>query len=174
MSRQLEEQMDLYSGYLLKLAYVYVKDRQIAEDIVQEVFIQYYFAQNYEEQGKLKSYLTTMTVNRCKNYLNSWAYRKLQLKEAFSTRSTAKQDALIEQEERSAIYEAIFQLPTDYRVVLFLHYYEEKRVREMAEILQIAEGTIKTRLRKARQLLKDKLPDGEWEVLRDESFEGSI
>ena len=62
MSRQLEEQMDLYSGYLLKLAYVYVKDRQIAEDIVQEVFIQYYFAQNYEEQGKLKTIENQPTI----------------------------------------------------------------------------------------------------------------
>lgn len=174
MPRELEEQMDLYSDYLLKLAYVYVKDRQIAEDIVQEVFIQFYFSNQYEEQGKLKSYLTTATVNRCKNYLKSWAYRKMQLKESFSSGKAERQDALVQNEERSEISRAIFSLAVDYRAVLFLYYYEEKRVRDIAGNLGLPENTVKTRLRKARQLLKEKLPNEEWEVLRDESFEGSI
>lgn len=174
MPRELEEKMDLYSDYLLKLAYVYVKDRQVAEDVVQEVFIQYYFSKSYTEQGKLKSYLTTATVNRCKNYLKSWAYRKLQLKESFTGQSMKRQDKLVQADERSQISKAIFELQTDYRVVLYLFYYEEKRVLEIAETLQIPESTVKTRLRKARQLLKEKLPNDEWEVLRDESFEGIV
>lgn len=174
MPRELEVQMDLYSDYLLKLAYVYVKDRQIAEDIVQEVFIQFYFSNQYEEQGKLKSYLTTATVNRCKNYLKSWTYRKLQLKESFSSGKVERQDGLIKDEERSEISRAIFSLDVDYRAVLFLFYYEEKRVRDIAEDLGLPENTVKTRLRKARQLLKEKLPNEQWEVLRDESFEGSV
>ena len=166
--------MDLYSDYLLKLAYVYVKDRQIAEDVVQEVFIQYYYSNKYEEQGKLKSYLTIATVNRCKNYLKSWAYRKLQVKESFTGRSIKRHDELVQAEERSEISEAIFSLDVDYRAVLFLFYYEEKRVRDIAEDLGLPENTVKTRLRKARQLLKEKLPNEQWEVLRDESFEGSV
>lgn len=174
MPRDLEEQMDVYSDYLLKLAYVYVKDRQVAEDVVQEVFIQYYFSKTYTEQGKLKSYLTTMTVNRCKNYLKSWAYRKVQLKESFTGRAVRKKDVLVQAEEQSVISHAIFSLAPDYRIVMFLFYYEEKRVREIAETLGLPESTVKTRLRKARQLLKDKLPQEQWEVLRDESFEGSV
>lgn len=79
----IEQHMEQYSLYLLKLAFMYVKDRQITEDIVQEVFVQFYYSHHYNEQGNLKSYLTTMTVNRSKNYLTSWSYRIHQLDKKF-------------------------------------------------------------------------------------------
>lgn len=174
MPHELEQQIEMYSEYLLKLAFVYVKDKQIAEDIVQEAFIQYFYAKSYKEQGQLKSYLTTITVNRSKNYLKSWAYRKLQLKESFQGRVVKKQDALVEEEERKRIGDAIFQLSIEYRELVFFYYYEEKKVREIAELLNLSENTVKTRLRKARLLLKEQLSNEQWEVLQDESYEGSI
>ena len=80
-TNELKELMFQYTEYLIRLAYYYVKDLQAAEDIVQEVFIKFYNSQsNYEERGELKAFLTKMTVNKSKDYLKSWTYRKVNCK----------------------------------------------------------------------------------------------
>lgn len=70
-----EKMIDEHAEHLLRLAYFYVKNRHAAEDIVQEVFIK--FSQpNYEERGQLRAYLSTLTINKSKDYLKSWHYKK--------------------------------------------------------------------------------------------------
>src|SRR3954447_26350105 len=77
---ELKEMMIHYTEPLIRLAYYYVKDLQVAEDVVQEVFIKFYENKsNYEERGELKAFLSRMTVNKSKDYLKSWANRKIQL-----------------------------------------------------------------------------------------------
>ena len=152
---EIEQLMDKYSLYLLKLACVYVKNRQNAEDIVQEVFEQLYEQSNYKEQGKVKSYLSALVVNRSKNYLNSWSYRMMVLKETYIERSKETKDSLVA-EERKQIGDAIFKLPVKYREVLFFHYYEELKTAQMAEIMNLPESTVKTRLVKARNMVTTK------------------
>ena len=83
-TNELKELMFQYTEYLIRLAYYYVKDLQAAEDIVQEVFIKFYDSQsNYEERGEVKAYLTKMTINKSKDYLKSWTYRKVKLQNKF-------------------------------------------------------------------------------------------
>ncbi len=69
----LKEIMDQHTVPLIRLAYYYVKDLQVAEDIVKEVFIKFHEKhEQYEERGELKAYLTRMTINKSKDYLKSW------------------------------------------------------------------------------------------------------
>lgn len=72
----LEEIMAQYTEVLFRIAYYYTKDVQVSEDIVQETFVKFYYATNYEERNELKAYLAKMTTNLCKDYLKSWAYKK--------------------------------------------------------------------------------------------------
>jgi len=51
-----------------------------------------------------------------------------------------------------------------------IDYYQELKVREIAEMLACTENTVKTRLRRARQMLQDKLDKSDWEVLEDDIF----
>lgn len=120
---------------------------------------------------KPKSYLVTMTINKCKDYLKSWSYRKILVKEAFSIEKTKNvKDLIVHQEEVSLIGEAVLGLPLKYREPIILYYYEELSVKEIAVILKIPVNTIKTRMRKARELLKNKLhTETQWEVLLDET-----
>ena len=61
----IEKWMEDYTTYLLKLSYLYVRDRQIAEDIVQEVFVKLYHQNpNNIEPGKEKSYIVKMTIRK--------------------------------------------------------------------------------------------------------------
>lgn len=167
-SRQLVEQaMENYSELLFRNAYYYVKDAYIAEDIVQDVFIKLYCA-NYVEQGELRAYLSKMTANRSKDYLKSWAYRKVQLTEKiFSKKYKVPKDKLVEQEELNALDQAILNLPLKQREAIVYYYLESLSVKEIAELLERPESTIKSRLKSGKELLKNQLQQQEWEVLLD-------
>ncbi|MDW0118698.1 sigma-70 family RNA polymerase sigma factor [Sporosarcina thermotolerans] len=166
-TNELKELMFQYTEYLIRLAYYYVKDLQAAEDIVQEVFIKFYNNQHkYEEQGEVKAFLTKMTVNKSKDYLKSWAYRKMQLVDKFFPSETTKgSDDLVRKDEETIIGEAILQLPLKQREVLIYFYFHEMTIVAIASLLAIPESTVKTRLRRGRELLRNQLKGIEWEVL---------
>ncbi|OXS76372.1 RNA polymerase [Lysinibacillus sp. KCTC 33748] len=164
----LEQIMDDHAEHLLRLAYFYVKNRHAAEDIVQEVFIK--FSQHdYEERGQLRAYLSRLTINKSKDYLKSWHFKKLILQEKiFPERANIQSDTLIEAEERTQIGAAILKLPLKYREPIILYYFEEMKIAEIAQVLGIVENTVKTRLKRAREALKSQLKLEEWEVLGHE------
>ncbi|PID05547.1 MULTISPECIES: sigma-70 family RNA polymerase sigma factor [unclassified Sporosarcina] len=164
-SAELEHVMDTYGEHLLKMVYFYLRDRELAKDIVQEVFISFYEKTNYQEQGKLRAYLTKLTVNRCKDHLRSWSFRHLKFNKEWAETIHTEHDRLILQEEKSAIASAILALPIKYREIILFYYYEELTMREVAAFLDLSENTVKTRMTKARILLKDKLSADYWEVL---------
>ncbi|QUG43737.1 sigma-70 family RNA polymerase sigma factor [Psychrobacillus sp. INOP01] len=158
-----------YTEHLIRLAY-YVKDLQAAEDIVQEVFIKFYHNQNnYEERGELKAFLTKMTINKSKDYLKSWAYRKVQLQnKLFSPAGKRNTDELVRKDEQAIIGEAILELSLKQREVLIYFYFNEMTISEIAHILSIPESTVKTRLRRSKELLRNRLKGIEWEALLNE------
>jgi RNA polymerase sigma factor (sigma-70 family) len=163
-----KETMNHYSDDLLRLAYLYVKDWQVAEDIVQETFLAYYEKfEKFEHRASLKTYLVRITINKCKDYLKSWKYRKLSLTNQFFGGKKDK-TYTIQKEERLDIANAVLALPLHLREVIIHYYYEELSVLEVAEILSISDNTVKTRLRRARQLLREQLAQDEWEVLSHE------
>lgn len=166
----LKELMSQYTESLIRLAYYYVKDLQAAEDIVQEVFIKFYHNQNiYEERGELKAFLTQMTVNKSKDYLKSWAYRKVQLQsKLFPQVGKRHLDDLVRQDEEAIIGDAILELPLKHREVLIYFYFNEMTIPEVALILSIPESTVKTRLRRGKELLRTHLKGIEWEALLNE------
>ncbi|MFJ8236073.1 sigma-70 family RNA polymerase sigma factor [Ureibacillus sp. NPDC094379] len=168
IDRQIDELVDQYAEHLLQLAYFYTKDRYSAEDIVQEVFLKFLEA-NYEERGTVRAYLSRMTINKSKDYLKSWAYKKVQLKEKWSfEKSKKKKDSLLVEDERHLIGQAILNLALEYREPIILYYFEEMSVAEVAAVLVIPENTVKTRMKRAREKLKPLLQEDEWEVLANE------
>ena len=163
----LKELMYQYTEPLIRLAYYYVKDLQAAEDIVQEVFIKFYDNQNYyEERGELKAFLSQMTVNKSKDYLKSWTNRKIQLQnKLFSHEDKRNSDELIRKDEQAILGEAILQLHIKQREVLIHFYFNEMTITEVSRILSIPESTVKTRLRRGKELLRNQLIGIEWEAL---------
>lgn len=162
--------MNLYTESLIRLAYYYVKDRHVAEDIVQEVFIKiYHHPDKYEERGQLQAYLYKMTANKSKDYLRSWSYKKVQLQnKIFPSTSKMEPDELVRKDEEAIVAEAILELPLKQREVLIYFYFNEMNIKDIASILSIPESTVKTRLRRSKELLKNKLKDIQWEVLLNE------
>lgn len=166
----LNEVMELHTERLLRVAFYYTKNIQTAEDIVQDVFIKFYEVyEHYEERGELQAYLTRMTINKCKDYLRSWPYRKLQFLQKWTTANQT--DLLhnkIAKDEKAFLHEQILQLPIMNREVIVYYYFEEMSLAEIAVLLNIPLSTVKTRMTRSRSLLKQKLSMCEWEGLYDE------
>lgn len=163
--QQLEEIMNEYTQYLLRIGYYYTKDLEKSKDLAQEVFINLYYS-NYIEQGNVKAYLSTIMSNRCKDYFKSWSYRKIVFQQTFKKEPMIQErDNLVQQEEHEALDTAILALKIKLREVIIYYYLEGLTTKEIADILQTPESTVKTRLQTARQKLKEQLHEQQWEVL---------
>ena len=157
-----------HNDYLLQLSYLYVKDWNAAEDIVQEVFIRYWMkSAQFQEQCSLKTYLTRMTINCCKDYLKSWRYRTQIVTNVF-TEIIRPKNELILQDEQLIVAEAVLSLSIKFREVIILYYFKELTIVEIATLLHTSESTIKYRLKKAKGRLKEMLSAHQWEALTNE------
>lgn len=171
MTEHLKAAMDAYGEYCIRVAYLYVKDWEAAEEIVQDVFLAYYRQQDrFEGRASLKTYLVKITVYKSHDYLRSWK-RKIGLFMPTKYAIPSVEQLKIQEEQQSELLAALLQLPIKYREVLILHYYEDYKIREIADILKVSDSTVKTRLVRGREKLKGLLADFEWEVLRNEELE---
>ncbi|MGR3763019.1 sigma-70 family RNA polymerase sigma factor [Rossellomorea sp. NS-SX7] len=155
----LEMIMDEYGERLTKMAYNYVKDWNLAEDIVQDVFIKCY--RNYDERDKIhsfKAWIYRMTINQSKDVLKSSAFRKVVMNSSLFTLFTSKESlpekSVLKRSEEESLSMCVLSLPVKYREVITLYYYEECSIEEMKEMLAINSNTIKTRLKRGREKLK--------------------
>jgi len=169
---QLKGVMDEHGEYLIRLAYLYVKDWAAAEDIVQEVFITYYQkAAQFQQRASLKTYLSKITINKCHDHLRSWKNRRSIFTESLGqliSRNQTPEEAVEQLSGQAALMKTVLSLPIHYREAILLYYYQEFTTKEISQLLGCSENTVKTRLRRAKNLLKDKMDAREWEGLLDE------
>ena len=144
-----ERLIEDYGQDVLKIAYLYVKDQQLAEDIFQEVF--YKVMKNYhkfEHLSSEKTWLIRITINTCKDLLRtSWLRRVTTfgtLEEQNQTQYEQPFD-MTQSESNNELYEMIMKLPQRYKEVILLFYYEDFSYDEMAKILNIPKGTVQSR-----------------------------
>lgn len=162
-SLELEYLMRRFGDQVLQLAYYYVRDRQLAEDIAQEVFCRVYV--NLERFRHGASYFTwihRITVNLCRDYLRSAAFRRLiPWGDTYSLEEIGgKTERLLEVAEGGEVLQKVMDLPVKYRVVLALHYFQDFSIRQIAEITGMKEGTVRVNLSRAREMLKKSLAQG--------------
>jgi RNA polymerase sigma-70 factor, ECF subfamily len=155
----LEYIYEQYSDDIYRLNFTYVKNREIAEDLVQEVFIKCY--RNFEQfngGSSLKTWVFRIAINQCKDYLKS-AYAKYillssKISELALGKNKSPEDIIFGTYGNTDLTEKIMKLPVKYREVLFLHYFHHLKIREMAELLRVKDNTVKSRMKKAKELLK--------------------
>ncbi|AXH99742.1 RNA polymerase subunit sigma-70 [Sporosarcina sp. PTS2304] len=153
---EMNQIMNEHSRYLVRIAYLYVKNWSTAEDVVQEVFVTFFQkSDQFRNEASLKTYLTRMTANRAKDYLRSWKHKKDVLFDTVFISSKSTEEVLLEQERLASLEKHLFQLPLKYREPLILFYYDEQSIAEIALYLELNENTVKTRLRRAKQQLKE-------------------
>lgn len=155
---RLRRLMALYKDGLMRVAIVYLRDAQLAEDAVQETFIRAYRAlDGFREEASEKTWLTRITVNICKNMRREpwlrFAHRRVSL--------TAIPDVTLPQREADrALLEEIFSLPDREKDVVLMYYYQRMTVAEIAGALHISGAAVSKRLRRARERLRIELEGG--------------
>ncbi|MCM1496695.1 MAG: sigma-70 family RNA polymerase sigma factor [Bacteroides sp.] len=152
----MEEAVRRYSDMVYRLALLNMKSRFDAEDVFQEVFLKLFrYKNSIQSEEHLKAWLIRVTINQCKSMTASGRKRQ-----AASLDTMGDIAEPVKKEEYTEVYELVQSLPLKYRQVIHLYYYEELSVKEIAEILNQKEGTVKTRLARARKLLNQKLEGG--------------
>lgn len=153
----IERLIELYSGDVYKIAYCYMKDWQLAEDVSQEVF--YKAMKNYanfNHRSSEKTWLIRITINTCKDLLKTGWLKRVQ--------TSVVDDGLMGQvdppfdiirwERDCAIDDCLQKLSDQDREVILLFYYDELTYEEISAVLGIPMGTVRSRLSRARLKLK--------------------
>ncbi|MCA1063695.1 sigma-70 family RNA polymerase sigma factor [Rossellomorea sp. AcN35-11] len=156
----LELIMDEYGERLTKLVYNYVKDWSLAEDIVQDVFITCY--KHYEKTNEIisfKAWIYRLAINKSKDVLKSSAFRNVVMNASlfafFTSKDLVPEKDVVKRSEEEFLSRCVLSLPVKYREVITLYYYEECSIEEMKGMLGLNPNTIKTRLNRGRNKLKN-------------------
>lgn len=158
----IDQIMNRYGQEILQLSFSYVNNRTVAEDLTQDIFVKCYKnLHTYSGKSKLRTWLWRIAINHCKDFLKSWYNRNVVVAEEGHDISVAQEemveDKVIQKEEDDQLMAAIMSLPIKYREVIYLHYYEEQSIKEIALLTEVNSNTVKTRLRRAKELLKERL-----------------
>lgn len=134
------------------------------EDIEQEVYIKAWKNLSlYQEQGKIRAWLTVITKNLCRDY-----FKSIHKKESFTEQGIGEEikderlspeEALNMKYRQRKILKAVDGLPAKMRKVIVLYEFEELKCEDIATKLNIPIGTVKSRLFIARKILSEKLQD---------------
>ncbi|MBQ3193280.1 MAG: sigma-70 family RNA polymerase sigma factor [Oscillospiraceae bacterium] len=143
----MESLFRLYKDDVYRLALSYTRSTQEAQDVCQTVFVKL-MEQSNIAAGKEKAWLMRVTVNQCRNLLRSrWWKTTVPLDDTLPEMRTRHRE----------VYYAVMSLQPKYRVVVYLHYYEQYTTTEIADLLKISQTAVTTRLNRARQMLKAQL-----------------
>ena len=136
-----------YGNKLFRVAFSMMRDKSDAEDAVQDVFMKLYEKQpHFESPDHEIAWLIKVTVNLCKNRLRShWWKRAEPILETHPAQT----------DEQQSIMQTVLELPSRYRIVIHLFYYEGYSTKEIAEITKQKESTVRQQLTRARRMLKD-------------------
>ena len=146
--------LDDWGDQLLRLCTLYLKDVHLAEDAVQETMLKAWrSAGQFHGVGSETTWITRIAINVCKSYLRSpWKRRRAPAEELDALLAPADDPHVDDTLPR-----AILALSRPYREVIILHYYQELKAREIADILHVDISTVTARLSRARNKLRESL-----------------
>ena len=149
-----EKVFQAHGDRLFSIAYTVCQNREDAEDAMQDTMIRYSCAKKeFESEEHIKAWLIRVVINRAKDIRSSfWRRNQANWEEEMASLP-------FEEPEDSRLFEAVMQLEEKYRIVVHMFYYEDYDIKEIAHILKCPSGTVKSRLSRARALLKTTLKE---------------
>lgn len=144
------ELMEKYKTALYKVAKSYLGSEDDIADVMQDtVLAAYEHIKELKNASYFKTWLTRILINQCKDFLR-------QQKKYVVSDKIAETPYEMPENNRE-FYELIKELPEDYRMIFLLYYGEGYKTNEIAQILDVNENTVKSRLRRGRDRLKQVL-----------------
>ena len=144
---------DQYATDVLRVCYFYLSDREKAEDVCQDVFVRLMTTHPLLQPGREKSWLLKVALNRCRDlWRGAWLKRVILGGPTFEL--IPAPDEFSRRDDQQAMMAAINQLPATFKEVILLHYYQGMNIAEIAQMLELPEGTISSRLSRGRKKLE--------------------
>ena len=149
----MEEQIvRTYADMVYRIAYRYVKNPIDTDDVFSEVFLAYFKKERtFESEEHRKAWLIRVTINCAKDLLAQHSQLQQLHEETLSDQTVPDTDTYMD------LHKAIEQLRPEYREVIKLYYLDDLSVKQIAQILDKNENTVKTQLFRAREMLKTML-----------------
>ncbi len=149
-----EDIISIYNKYystIFKVSFLLLKNKDDAADITQTTFIKLLESNTtFENDTHIKAWLIKTCTNLSKNFLVHWSRKNCSI-------DTVSETFLSSQVKSSDLVNSVFSLPTKYKIAIYLYYYEGYNSMEIAKILNRKPSTIRSQLKKGRDLLKRKL-----------------
>ncbi|MEQ8200213.1 MAG: sigma-70 family RNA polymerase sigma factor [Syntrophomonadaceae bacterium] len=142
--------IEKYADMVRRICFLYLRNSADIEDVFQEVFLRYFLNLGKYENGQHeKAWLCRVTFNKCKDLNRSFWRQKVVVRDSL--------EISYENPEQGDLIRAVLQLPSKYKEVIYLHYYEGWTIPEIAEIMEQNVNTVYTRLRRAKDKLRAKV-----------------
>ena len=150
---EIDSIIDRYQNTVYGLALARTGNRADADDVFQEVFIAYFQSGKvFRDENHRKAWLLRTTVNQARRVTAStWRQKTVPLSE--------REDVPVQfrEPEENRVWEALQDLVEDYRLPIYLFYFQELSTQEIAKVLAIRPGAVRMRLTRGREQLREKL-----------------
>ena len=154
-----------YQTKVINMAYGFVRNRETADDLTQEIFVKAYVSlKKFQFKSGFGTWLYRIAVNHCKDYLRSQQKMKTVPFDVQSEKAIIKGDDTMEREQRrnedqieSLVQQGIMALPEKYKTIITLRDIQGLSYDEIAKILNLTAGTVDSRIHRARKMLRRKL-----------------
>lgn len=144
-----------YKNTVYSVILNYVRNADDACELSQDTFIKLYtYDDVFASDEHVKAWLIRVAINVSKNYLRS--------RKHVSISPISEELPVEEQYEIDEVVKEVMKLPEKYRIPLHLYYYEDYSISEIADILDLPEATMKTRLKRGRDKLRAVLREEDW------------
>ncbi len=159
---QFDHLVAAYQTALLRMCYVCLKDRAMAEDAVQETYLKAYKSiENFRGECSEKSWLMKIAINTCRDMQRSGWFKHMDRR---ITPELLVEKSVVPREDDSSLAIEMMGLPSKLQEVLLLYYYQGMTIAEVGKILGISKVTVSHRLKQAKERLRGALKGGD---LRD-------
>ena len=149
-----------WQGPLVNMAWRYCRDRARAEEMAQEALVRAWrnLAQ-WRRESSFSTWLFALAANVFRNELKKVPVQNLPIEDVAEPSGPATQfDALEEKSRQETVRRAVLSLPMPYREPVVLFYFHEMDVSAAARTMGLPEGTVKARLSRAREMLRQRFP----------------
>lgn len=156
----LEQLIHEYSQSVLWISYTYVKEQQLAEEVMQDVFLTcFHKIGSFQNRSSIKTWIYRVTVNKCKDQLRKKTIKRFLAKseqglEDYGVNELYPESIMLEKAKNKLLTDRVMSLPVKLKEVILMFYFNEMQVKEIAEIVNIKENTVKSRLSRGRLRLK--------------------
>ena len=164
--KQIEQIINEYGRQIYSFCVYITGDRDAADDLYQQTFLVVIEKDEIDADRNPKSYLLSVAVNLWNNQKRKYVWRRKKAAVVYYDDSDLEQlqdgtpsveESVEHREEIERIRQTVQTLPDKLRIVILMHFMEELSVEEIAGILGIPAGTVKSRIHKAKRVLKERL-----------------